>query len=98
MIEDLADRIDHFGGAANQMHCFAHIINICVKMMLCQFEGLGTDANGYEVENENGNGDDEEVNNVKGWVDELEEMLREEWVVVERNVKPIKQVIVKVSS
>jgi hypothetical protein len=98
MIEELTNRIDHFGGAANRMCCFAHVINLCAKTMLHQFEGSGTDDDSSEVENKNGNGDDEEVDNVEGWVDELEEMLREKRVVVERNVEPIKQVIVKVSS
>ena len=38
MIENLADRLDNFPGAANQTRCFLHILNLTAKSVIKQFE------------------------------------------------------------
>ena len=38
MIETLEVLIDDFPGAANQTHCFLHILNLVVKSILRQFD------------------------------------------------------------
>ena len=38
MIEHLSTLIENFPGAANQTRCFAHILNLVAKSILCQFE------------------------------------------------------------
>ena len=38
MIDHLAILVDTFPGAANQMRCFAHILNLVAKRVLCQFK------------------------------------------------------------
>lgn len=38
MIEHLSTLIEYFPGAANQTRCFAHILNLVVKSVLCQFD------------------------------------------------------------
>ena len=63
MIEHLAVLVDTFPGAANQIRCFAHILNLVVKSILRQFEGLkkgkvGADVT-MEIDGDNDNGDEE---------------------------------------
>ena len=38
MIENLADRLNNFPGAANQTRCFLHILNLTAKSVIKQFE------------------------------------------------------------
>jgi len=38
MIKHLTTLIENFPGAANQTHCFTHILNLVAKSILCQFE------------------------------------------------------------
>ena len=38
MIEHLTILINTFPGATNQTQCFAHILNLVAKSILCQFE------------------------------------------------------------
>ena len=38
MIEELADLLDSFPGAANQTRCFTHILNLVAKSIIKQFD------------------------------------------------------------
>jgi hypothetical protein len=38
MVEELAELIDDFPGAANQTRCFLHILNLVVKSIIKQFD------------------------------------------------------------
>ena len=38
MIDEMADLIENFPGAANQTRCFLHILNLTAKSILQQFE------------------------------------------------------------
>jgi hypothetical protein len=46
MIEELADLLDDFPGAANQTHCFLHILNLVVKSIIKQFDLPKAQADG----------------------------------------------------
>jgi len=38
MVDTLAELVVAFPGATNRMRCFTHILNLVVKVMLCQFD------------------------------------------------------------
>jgi len=38
MIEHLSTLVENFPGAPNQTRCFAHILNLVAKSVLCQFD------------------------------------------------------------
>ena len=67
MIEHLAVLVDTFPSAANQTRCFVHILNLVVKSILRQFEGLKKEKVGadvtMEIDGDNDNDDDEEEGN-----------------------------------
>ena len=46
MIEELANLLDNFPGAANQTCCFLHILNLVVKSIIKQFDLPKAKANG----------------------------------------------------
>ncbi len=46
MIEELANLLDDFPGAANQTRCFLHILNLMVKSIIKQFDLPKAQANG----------------------------------------------------
>ena len=45
MVEELADLLDDFPGAANRTRCFTHILNLVAKSIIKQFDVLKTRAN-----------------------------------------------------
>ena len=67
MIEHLAVLVDTFPSAANQTRCFVHILNLVVKSILRQFEGLKKEKVGadvtMEIDGDNDNDDDKEEGN-----------------------------------
>ena len=44
MIDALAEELPAFPGGANRMRCFTHILNLVVKVILCQFDGAKDQA------------------------------------------------------
>ena len=46
MIAELADLLDEFPGAANQICCFLHVINLVVKSIIKQFDLPKAQADG----------------------------------------------------
>jgi hypothetical protein len=46
MIEELANLLEDFPGAANQTRCFLHILNLVVKSIIKQFDLPKAQANG----------------------------------------------------
>jgi nucleoside-diphosphate-sugar epimerase len=112
MIEELANLLDNFPGAANQTRCFTHILNLVVKSILAQFElpksraNVGEEilklAEGLELEEEitakNGDeGEEGEDDNVEGWIDEREEMSERQLEELEACIDPIRTLLIKVS-
>lgn len=56
MVEELAELIENFLGAANQTRCFTHILNLVIKSILHQFDvpkakaGVALDAATWELQ------------------------------------------------
>lgn len=67
MIAALARIILTFSGPGNQTRCFAHILNLVVKIILCQFDSRTGRAG--------------DVGDLSGLSDELEDLEREEFVM-----------------
>ena len=112
MIEELANLLDNFPGAANQTRCFTHILNLVVKSILAQFELPKNKANipneilnmaeELELEDEilakeGEGGDEEDDDNVEGWIDEREQMSEHQLEELEARVEPIRLLLNKVS-
>jgi hypothetical protein len=112
MIEELANLLDNFPGAANQTRCFTHILNLVVKSILAQFELPKSQANiadeiwklaeGLELEEEitakdGEEGEEGEDDNVEGWIDEREEMTERQLEELEARIEPIRLLLIKVS-
>ena len=45
LINALAELLPAFPGGANRTRCFTHILNLVVKVILCQFDGAKEKAN-----------------------------------------------------
>lgn len=112
MIEELANLLNNFPGAANQTRCFTHILNLVVKSILAQFELPKGKANiadkilklaeGLELEEEisakeGEEGEEGDDDNVEGWIDEREEMNEQQLEALEARVEPIRLLLIKVS-
>ena len=113
IIKELVNLWDNFPGVANQTHCFTHILNLVVKSILAQFEllkGKSKIANeilnlaeGLELEEEisakeSEEGDDEDDDNVEGWIDEREKLSEHQLEELEARVEPIWLLLIKVST
>jgi hypothetical protein len=111
MIEELANLLDNFPGAANQTRCFTHILNLVVKSILAQFElpkgkahisdEILKLAEELELEDEisakeGEGGEENDDDNVEGWIDEREEMSEDQLEVLEARVEPIRLLLIKV--
>ena len=49
MIEEMANLLENFPGAANQTRCFLHILNLTAKSILRQFEPPQKKSHGEET-------------------------------------------------
>lgn len=54
MIDEMADLIENFPGAANQTRCFLHILNLTAKSILQQFEVPRKKKTGDDGEGDDG--------------------------------------------
>jgi hypothetical protein len=109
MIEELANLLNNFPGAANQTRCFTHILNLVVKSILCQFDLPKAKANiadeilklADELELKEDisakEGEEGEDDNMEGWIDEREEMSEEQMEELEAHIEPIQLLLIKVS-
>lgn len=110
MVEELANLIENFPGAANQTRCFTHVLNLVVKSIIKQFD-LPTkqgdkvldDATkelvnlaGDLEDDEDDDDEDGEDDNEEGLVDEREMMDKEELDELDANVQPIRLLLTKV--
>ena len=114
MINALAKLAVTFPGAPNQTCCFMHILNLVVKVILCQFDvpkaqvdealdvasrALVELAGDIEIEEEAmDDGNGEDDNGLEGWIDPHNEMLQDELDKLDLAVCPVQLVLVKVSS
>ena len=111
MVEELANLIEQFPGAANQTRCFTHILNLVVKSIIKQFDlptaqaGKVLDdatkellnlAGNLEEEDDDDDDDEVEDDNEEGLVDERETMDKEELDELDASVHPIRLLLTKV--
>ena len=107
MVDALAELVVAFPGAANRTRCFAHILNLVVKVILRQFDVPKAKANEVldvtsqalvmEGEAMDDRGDDDNDDREDGWVDPREGMLQDEQDDLDLSVRPVRLVLVKVS-
>jgi hypothetical protein len=109
MIEELADLLDDFPGPANQTRCFTHVLNLVVKSIIRQFDSpkSKTDKNLNEATNElfslagniefDEDEEEDEADNVEGWIDERTLMTQEEVEKLDESVEPLRLLLTKVS-
>ena len=112
MIDKLETYVLGFGGAANHTQCFLHVINLVEKSLIHQFnmkkkdtdavlEGMEEPVEELRWEQENMLDEDEaedmvEVDNNKGWIDEIQMLTAAEhnkWLAI---ILPLKLVLIKV--
>lgn len=112
MIEELANLLESFDGTASQMRCFTHVLNLVVKSIIRQFdipaaqsdkelddatEELLKLASDIDIEEEKfDNNEDDESDNVEGWIDEREMMTEKELDELEASVVPVRLLLTKV--
>jgi len=110
MIDHLAELIETFPGAPNRTRCFAHTLNLVAKCIMRQFDGPKKkkksafdelNALADELESDLDDSDDEDdVSDTEeieeGVFDEREGMTPAEIKELERSVKPVQRVLVKV--
>ena len=102
MIEHLSTLIESFPGAANQTRCFAHILNLVAKSILCQFnvpkkkegkEDLDDATNTLEEESD---ADEDDVDDENGLGRDHDGMSEEEMAELEESLTPIQLMLTKV--
>jgi hypothetical protein len=113
MVEELADLLDEFPGAANQTRCFTHVLNLVVKSIIRQFDSPDSKndkhlddaanemlsfAGNIEFEDEElaRCEEDNEDDNVEGWIDERTSMTEEELDKLDESVEPLRLLLMKV--
>lgn len=109
MINELADRVAHFGGKNSQTRCFLHIVNLVAKSLIREFDTSKKQANELldfgdedlddpsdeEIASEGMSGDADE-DNADGWIDEVENLSEDERGALEESIRPVKLILVKV--
>jgi hypothetical protein len=102
MVNELVDMIPAFGGQANRVRCFDHVVNLVAKAILKLFEGgravqINVDVDGGDDDEELDN-DDENVDNEEGLVDPSAALSEDERLELEEAIMPVKVVLVKVGA
>jgi hypothetical protein len=99
LVEELAELVDEFPGAAAQTRCFAHITNLSAKSFLHSFDSPKSSEDGGEAAADGLVDDDEVVvPSDEGWVDEVEALTEGERETLSGEVEPVRQVLKKVST
>jgi hypothetical protein len=119
MINELAIQLDNFPESVSRVQCFAHILNLVVKSIMCQFDipekkkGEVADEATLELQKLAGDierkessfpcvvwqedGEEASRDNMKGWVDERDEMDTDELQALDNAIQPIRFLLTKVS-
>jgi hypothetical protein len=118
MIDALAELVVAFPGAANRTRCFTHILNLVVKVILCQFDvpkakadealdvasqALVDLAGDIEMEEaimdeRDDEEEDDDDDGEEGSIDPCDGMSQEDRDELDLSVRPVRLVLVKVSS
>ena len=113
MIAELVNLLDNFPGPANQTQCFTHILNLVVKIIIQQFdlpkskgnkiledaakELLSLAGNIELTRRDRKEGEEDEDDNVEGWIDECTLMTDVELEELDESVEPVRLLLTKVS-
>ena len=111
MIDALAELLPAFPGGVNRTRCFTHILNLIVKVILCQFDGAKEKTNEKlkgashylddlvgDIEVLEGDDDDLDDNEQEGSADPCDVMSEEECDDLDTTMRPLQLVLTKVSS
>ena len=106
MISCLSGDLPSFPGKANHVRCFLHVINLVAKTLLSPFQApesgsggdsmvvLGEELDGIDQDIEVE--DDEEDDDMDGWVDELKAMDEVDRANLDKDIQPLRTVVTKV--
>ena len=111
MIQELETLTPEFAGFASHTQCFLHIVNLVAKSMLRQFDAKKVTikrdsemaaladelAEEEAIADEIEDNDDNEVDNVDGWVDEMNSRTDDERIKLEDSMRPVRLALAKVS-
>lgn len=118
MIDALAELVVAFPGAANRTRCFAHILNLVVKVVIRQFDVPKAEADkvldvtsqalvdlagdieteGETMDQRDDDEDDDDEGEEGTWVNPRDEMSQIDREELDSAVRPVRLVLVKVSS
>ena len=112
MVRELSNKVPAFSGVASHTQCFLHTVNLIAKSLIREFNIKKQDAD-QEIANSGISEDDgldelsiaeddsttsaETCDDESGWVDEVELLADDERDALERDIRPVKLALVKVS-
>jgi hypothetical protein len=100
MANHLSCLVPLFDGSTSLVGCFDHTVNLVSKTILKLFNSwapmVADNGNDGEDGEDIADNDDGEEDNVEGWVNELDNMGKEEQETLKVAVEPVKKVLVKV--
>jgi hypothetical protein len=105
MVRELSMMIPTFGGTASHTRCFLHTVNLVAKSLIREFdvnkkegeEALADDAELIELSEEIDGDASADCDDDEGWVDEVELLEDDERDALEKDIRPVKLALVKVS-
>lgn len=111
MVRELSDKVPAFGGVTSHTRCFLHTVNLVAKSLIREFDIKKRDTDQaladdeldelIQVDSEDSDEDDSSADladdNDSGWVDEVELLADDERDALERDIRPVKLALVKVS-
>jgi hypothetical protein len=112
MIRELSSKVLEFGGPATHTRCFLHTVNLVAKSLIREFDMKKQEAEealahstdmeleefSAEMEEDAGPGVTDEVDNDDGFVDEVELLDENERVTLNKEIRPVKLALAKVSA
>lgn len=113
MIRELSGKVLEFGGPTTHTRCFLHTVNLVAKSLIREFDvkrgeadqalAHSTDSTDIELEElsadmEEDTGTTYEVDNDDGFVDEVELLDKKEQAALNKEIRPVKLALVKVSA
>ncbi|KIK35541.1 hypothetical protein CY34DRAFT_95904, partial [Suillus luteus UH-Slu-Lm8-n1] len=103
MVDDLKALVPTFGGSTSHIRCFLHTVNLVAKSLIREFDVTKKDADRALERGAVLTNDEEEVLNELAELstnidcEEIETLSDHERLELQRNIRPIKLVLVKVS-
>ena len=100
MMEELEMELPNFSGQATRVRCFLHVTNLVAKTLIKQFDlpkHMAVAMDDEEIPEADDIQFEGDVDNTDGWVDELAELSPRERQELDVHVKPLRNMLVKVS-